>query len=285
MHSFFEKIKSTLNLLLKSSTPESSHFGIIIRFLSWQLFKRLFNHSLTYTLIPGVKVRCHPDSSSASSVIYYGLYEYDMMKFLLKYLRETDIFIDVGANIGVYSLLASSRIKDGHIYALEPIPKNYSRLQENLELNSIKNATAYPLAAFSSKNIVFMDLADEDCMASIITEHDNKNFSVEADTLDNLFGSLHQIKLIKLDAEGSEVSILKGSRNLLSSQSPPVFLLDYYTRDVASVLLSHGFLLYKYDAVENKIYQINPNLEAEHASLAIHKSCIDEVKFRILNKT
>ena len=233
--------------------------------------------------LPGLKIRCYPDSSSASSVIYYGLYEYDMMNFLLNYLKDDDIFIDVGANIGVYSLLASSKVKSGEIYALEPVPKNYSRLEENLKLNNITNAIAYPLAAFSSQGVVTMDLADEDCMASITTKKSTSNVNVQTDTLDNIFASmLNRMKLIKLDAEGAELDILRGATNLITSPTPPVWLLDYYTKDVSQYLSSYGFVFYKFNAVDKKIFEISPDLEQEHASFAVHKNCIDCMEKRIL---
>ncbi|PSO76936.1 MAG: hypothetical protein BRC44_14965 [Cyanobacteria bacterium QS_4_48_99] len=57
------------------------------------------------------------------------------MKFLLRYLRDEDSFLDIGANVGVYTLLAASKVRSGWIYSFEALPKNYQRMQENLKLN------------------------------------------------------------------------------------------------------------------------------------------------------
>ena len=283
MLSKFYKLITTLQILSKSAPPGSHFSGVLLRFISWQIYKRFTRQSIDFDLLPGLKIRCYADSSSASSVIYYGLYEYDMMNFLLNYLRDDDIFIDIGANIGVYSLLASSIIKSGEIYALEPIPKNYSRLVENLKLNNITNAMAYPLAAFSSQRVVTMDLADEDCMASITTKKSASSVQVQTNTLDGLFASkLNHTILIKLDAEGAELDILRGATNLMTSPTPPVWLIDYYTKDVAQYLASFGFSFYKFNAVNNKVFKISQDLEQEHASFAVHKNCISFMENRML---
>jgi len=66
---------------------------------------------------------CDPKSSYGSLVFYEGLPEYYEMNFLKKKLNTKSIFIDVGANVGVYSLLAASVIKSGKIFAFEVNPQ------------------------------------------------------------------------------------------------------------------------------------------------------------------
>jgi len=68
------------------------------------------------------------------------------MNFLLRYLRPKGSFLDVGANIGVYTLLATSKIDSGSIYSFEALPKNYKRLQENIRLNQFEHVKTYEIA-------------------------------------------------------------------------------------------------------------------------------------------
>lgn len=97
----------------------------ILKFLGWQVYKRLTCSYLDIQLIPNVKkIRCYLDSRSAAAVLYSGLFDYDDMNFLLRYLRTEDSFLDIGANVGVYTLLAASKIRAGSLHRFEVLPEN-----------------------------------------------------------------------------------------------------------------------------------------------------------------
>lgn len=129
----------------------------ILKFISWQLYKRLTKKYIDLQLVDSIKIRCHPDSRSAAAALYCGLYDYHDMNFLLRYLRAEDSFLDIGANIGIYTLLAASIIKSGIIYSFEALPKNYTRLEENLKINQLEQVKTYLLACHRKivKNTVF----------------------------------------------------------------------------------------------------------------------------------
>ncbi|HEU4868343.1 MAG TPA: hypothetical protein VFV09_11510, partial [Actinomycetota bacterium] len=88
-------------------------------YFGWQAWERTVRRPVTVKLTGGIKVRCHPHSPIASAVIYYGLADPAEMRFVLGYLQPGDTFVDVGANVGVYSLLAAS-VPDVRVLALEP---------------------------------------------------------------------------------------------------------------------------------------------------------------------
>jgi FkbM family methyltransferase len=92
------------------------------------------------------------------------------MTFLLRYLRDSDSFLDIGANVGVYSLLAASKIKSGSIYSFEALPKNFTRLKENLELNQLQQVTPLCLAISDSTGNITLNLAEGDSMPFITPE-------------------------------------------------------------------------------------------------------------------
>ena len=77
------------------------------RSLGWQCTKRLTGHSRDIRVFGDLRLRCYPDSCGAGIMIYTnGWYDYDDMHFVHRYLRPGDAVIDVGANIGVYTLLS-----------------------------------------------------------------------------------------------------------------------------------------------------------------------------------
>ena len=80
---------------------------------------------------------------------YYPGRYYDRLNQVLirQLLRRGDTYIDVGANVGIHTLLASRRVgESGHVYSFEPNPDNFRRLTEHLHINSIKNCVAFPCA-------------------------------------------------------------------------------------------------------------------------------------------
>ncbi|NEP54131.1 MAG: hypothetical protein F6K65_37215, partial [Moorea sp. SIO3C2] len=121
----------TLQYIWSHPNNKTQQIKSILKFIGWQIYKRLFKRYIDTQLLPEAKIRCYPDSYSASAALYCGLYDYDDMNFLLRYLRDSDSFIDIGANVGIYTLLAASKIKSGLIYSFEALPKNFYRLKEN----------------------------------------------------------------------------------------------------------------------------------------------------------
>lgn len=166
MSSNFFALK-TLQHIWGHPNCKSNQLQSIIRFISWQLYKRIYKKPIDIQLIPNVTIRCHPKGYAASHVHYCGLYDYDEMNFLLRYLRSEDSFLDVGANVGVYSLLAASIITSGEIFSFESLPKNYSRLEENLKLNHFEQAKTYPVAIYDNQGEISLELVECDSMPFI----------------------------------------------------------------------------------------------------------------------
>ena len=111
--------------------PANSHERVqsVLRFLGWQLSKRAFRQP---RVIPfhGRKLKCYPDSTSTSAALYFnGLADYWEMKFIEAYLRSGDNFLYIGANTGVYSILAAACVGEtGSIDAFEPMERTALRI-------------------------------------------------------------------------------------------------------------------------------------------------------------
>ena len=169
----------TLNYIWTHPNCKHKKIRSILNFLFWQSYKRITHKFWDIKICESIKLRCYPDSQSASAVIYCGLYDYNEMNFLLRYLRKEDSFLDIGANIGVYTLLAASKIKSGFIYSFEALPKNYQRLEENLKLNKLTQVKPYSIAISNSTGNITIN----------ITESDSTAF-ISPDTIDKIADSL-----------------------------------------------------------------------------------------------
>ncbi|MDF5714040.1 MAG: FkbM family methyltransferase, partial [Rhizonema sp. NSF051] len=266
----------------------------VTKFIGWQLYKRLSQLSLDIQLLSQVKIRCYPDSRSAAAVLYCGLYEYDEMNFLLRYLRDEDSFLDVGANVGVYTLIAATIIKNGSIYSFEALPKNFARLEENLKINQFEQVKPYAIAVSDMIGTTALNLAEGDSMPFITSTATDNTITVPTDTLDNLFQnhSLANLTLAKMDIEGAEILAIKGATYMLKQQRPYVWILEindavnnfgHQKQDVVDLLQDYGYGLYRYDADSNQLHAITLNGQQGNNVLAIANSALDFVRDRLID--
>ncbi len=180
--------------------------------------------------------------------------------------RRGDVILDVGSNIGLYSIKNSGRIgPEGRIWAIEPNPTVFSRLLKNLKTNETRNVTPVQKAVSSKSGIV--DFA----VSSGITPEgkilpkgelaNNRNTSVKVDcvTIDDFVSEnrINKIDTMKLDVEGEEYEALKGAR----SKALPIIdriVLEYHSEDrkkeCIQILEDSGFMLRLNDDKDRVLY-------------------------------
>lgn len=203
--------------------------------------------------IPGIlkfstahyKAYLHP--SELSFYLYQNRKYFGEGEALMKdVLRPGDVFVDAGANIGGWSLYAATLVgATGFVYAFEPHPKIAGYLQRNVDLNGFRNIKVFSLALGDKPSIVQMEEKTNDANNNI-TPHGK--LSVEMSSLDTIMLEQH-IRLLKIDAEGSELMILKGaSRTLDHTEFVYLECWDTYfknrgyrTADLFDILGAHGF--------------------------------------------
>ena len=208
----------------KSRTAVST----VLQFLSWQVSKRTFKHPRVINF-HGKKLKCYPDSTSTSAALYFnGLADYWEMKFLLAYLKPGDHFLDVGANAGVYSILAAACVGEGgSIDAFEPMDDMARRIEEQAELNELKNVHVHRLVVGEKSGLVEFGFSASDAMRHIRHGKDavEPGIQVQSIRLDD-FQPEKQYAMGKMDIEGAEPLALKGSTRRLREANPPVWLLE-----------------------------------------------------------
>lgn len=176
--------------------------------------------------------------------IISGFYEFKVRKLIEKLARESRVIIDIGANIGKYSILASKINSDARIYAIEPERNNFDLLNKNIKLNKIKNI--FPIkVALSNKKGTSKLYKSKTNFGGHSLKHKRKDFEyVKTDTLNNLFNKLNYIDLIKIDAEGYEFEILKGARKLLSEKKIKNIIIEINDmKNIKNLLESYGYKL------------------------------------------
>lgn len=162
----------------------------------------------------------------------YSGYEAGMVELLVRLLKDkTKMVVEVGANIGYYTLLMAALLENrGTIHAFEPRPEVAEYLRRNAERNNLRNVRLNQVALTSEDGVakLFIPANRAWTNASLI-----KGFTIQAEAisvptsrLDTYFGEnpRSRVDLIKLDAEGTEISVLEGSGDLLANQLPDIIV-------------------------------------------------------------
>ena len=222
------RVASVLAYVWHHPANAQNRLKAVARAGAWQTYKRLTGRSIDVSVYGGYRLRCYPDSTSASAALYTGGYpDWKEMLFVKHYLRPGDGFVDVGANVGVYTLLAASIVgPSGQVASFEPGGEALRRLKENVSLNRLSNVDVHPSAVsdragpvgFSSSGGTTGHLVTEEGADASVTGA----LSVRLD--DVLTGG--GWSLGKMDIEGAEPLALRGAERLLSERTPPVWLLE-----------------------------------------------------------
>ena len=217
-----------------------------IRFAKLQLIfflgaKRVHMHWINDLILPLEK-----GDTGLTSAYYVGLHEFEDIAFTIHLLRESDIFVDVGANLGSYSLLASGVTKANSI-AFEPVPSTYNRLKENIEINCLSQkiitnciALTKPTNVLDKKQFTFS--SDKTCQNSFVDDdYKGSTTKVDVTTLDIACKNINPV-LIKIDVEGFEEDLLEGASETLQKQSLLAVIIEGQTDILNQYFYDAGFI-------------------------------------------
>lgn len=177
--------------------------------------------------------------TGATGNIYCGLHEFVDMAFVLHLLRPGDLFVDVGANVGSYTVLASA-VCGAETIAIEPDPGTIVALKRNVEINGIGGRVSTVEAALGAQPGVAQFTVGLDTMNRMATVADTSVREVPVLRLDDVVGDRNPI-LLKLDVEGFETEVFAGARATL--RKPSLVAIETESRDpiLVSQLNAAGF--------------------------------------------
>ena len=204
--------------------------------------------------------------------------EYDKFgeDFLKTQINEGDVIVDLGANIGYWTLFFAQLVgKSGKVYAFEPEPSLFKILQKNVEVNDFENITLIQKAVsnISQKDKLFLSSNPNDHR---IFDSTGTRKSIEIDTisLDDYFSKNDfQIDFIKSNVQGADFSAIEGSKNILKksknikimAEFSPFMLVEFNKNpeDFLDLLLNDDFFLYDLNRRESKIIPVDKKLFLE----------------------
>jgi FkbM family methyltransferase len=145
-------------------------------------------------------------------------HERDVWRALMSELKPDDIFVDVGAFVGLYTIAVARRLQSsGRVVAFEPDDRNYSLLQEHVRLNELQGNIELHHAAVSDQSGRSYFLADGSSEARLVSSAGANTVMAKVVTIDLIFAG-RRIDVLKIDVEGYEEKVLRGADKILRTQ-------------------------------------------------------------------
>ena len=250
------QLSNVIRTILKHPLNRKRKLGAIFDFVVWQLRSRLFKKEHIYRWINRAKVAITNKDQAFTQNIYCGLYDFQEMAFILHSITADDVFADIGANLGSYTLLAcASQGAVGH--AFEPSAISMQKLRKNIRLNNIENQVTTYETILSDRIESLPFTSGLDCENHVLeaSETSGKTNMIQATTLDKVLLNEHTTCL-KIDVEGYEYPVLKGARSLLAQPQLNAIIIELNANaseygnkasDPVNLLKDYGFNAYDYD--------------------------------------
>jgi FkbM family methyltransferase len=247
----------TLNRIRKAARANglarSHKMRVFTRFVTLQARARLVGKPILVPFVGTTRIFAGAGYTGSNGNYYLGLHEFEDMAFMLHYLRPVDLFIDVGANVGSYTLIASSAV-GARTVAFEPVPQTLTRLRANCNVNGITSLVDIRAVCVGDQNGTANFSVDADTTNSIVADSGLRpRIQVPLRRLDSEINEAPTA--IKIDAEGYDDNVLEGAAALLKEHHPLAMLVESlgggsFGRNMIeseSRLVGFGFARCRYD--------------------------------------
>lgn len=277
-------IRKIINHPLNQGKPVAS----IYRFLKWQLGIRIVSYPVVYEWFSGARFIVSKGEVGMTANMYTGLFDFPDMAYLLHVLREEDLFVDVGAYAGCYTLLAC-KCAGSRGLAIEPLQETYSKLVDNVRLNGIEDRVTFHNCALGARAGELSLSADKDSMNHALAQDEVSSHAVKVPllTLDSVVGG-QSPSVLKIDVEGYERPVMNGAHNTLGKQTLHSVIMElngsgerygFKEEEIVSLLSEYGFHAYSYEPFTRELLKIDGKNSGEGNTIFIRD--INAVKARL----
>jgi len=229
-----------------------NHPAATLRHLRWELASRLRPEPIVMPWLQGARLVVRRGLAGATGNLYCGLHEWPDMPLVLHLLRPGDLFLDLGSNVGRYTVLAGA-VAGADVIAVEPVPATLAVLRDNIALNGLEGLVeVLPVALGADHGQVLFSL-DRDATNQVVTAaYGGTSAVVPLLPLDAVRGA-ERACCAKIDVEGQEPALLAGGRRVLASPALQVVLLEGRQPEVMAAMQEHGFVPCTYHPWERRL--------------------------------
>ena len=236
----------------------------LVNFIFWQIGARVLSKKIIVPWVEDSKLIIGLGETGATGNIYTGFAEYQDMLFLLHALRPEETFVDIGANIGVYTILASKVIRANSI-SFEPIQNAFDRLEDQVKINRIDHLVRMENKGVGEKNETLFFTNNNDTVNKVSLAGDVVDTTeIEVIALDDVLKK-NEKYFIKIDVEGFEYKVILGAEDTLSSPNTIGLIIELNgsseefgssNSEIHNKLLSFNFYPVSYDPFSRSLVRI-----------------------------
>lgn len=251
----FDKL-ARLNVFIRSH-PVTRHRPLAAwaRVVYWQLRSQVTPRPMAINFVNGSRLWVWPGRAASTSAWYVGLPDHAEMTFLLHLLRPGDLFVDGGANVGVWSVLAAST--GASVIAVEPVVETAELISRQGELNRFGSSLRVVRSALSDTPCTVSMTTGDDVGNRIVADRppDAKTVAVPCQTLDQICDGTTPA-VVKLDLEGHELAAVRGAARVLAHPTLLALVVETFRphnwrmeslQELERTLAGHGLLPHDYD--------------------------------------
>lgn len=256
-----------LKFVVSHPLNHDGRLAALLRVVRWQLGSRLLPAGAALPFVRGTTLLVTRGMTGATGNWYCGLHEPSEMGFVLHALRPDELFVDVGANIGSYTILAAGAVGADTI-AIEPVPATFAALRRNVFVNDLQDRVR-------CLNIGLGDAAGElrftsaqDTTNHVLAEGEGEAFvTVNVLPLDEICAD-RTPSIIKIDVEGYEHAVIAGGQSTLASPSLQVVILEtngsglrygWDDAELVDTMRGYGFTTCSYDPILRRLEPAAPS--------------------------
>jgi len=228
----------------------------LLGFVRWQLGTRILDRDILIDWVEGTRVVVRRGETGLTGSVYCGLDEFADMAFVLHSVRPTDLFVDVGANVGSYTILACAA-RGAQGIAIEPVLGTFARLKQNLAVNGLTEQVVALNAGVADAEGELRFTVEQNCMNHVVLVPDpSENTTlVRVLPLDALIEPTKPT-FLKVDVEGFEASVVAGAKRTLTNPWVKAVIMElnhsgkrygFEDDSIVRQLAEHGFQSYSYD--------------------------------------
>jgi FkbM family methyltransferase len=230
-------------------------------------YKYLKPSGLVLVNVQGIKMYVDTkDTGVAPFLLQWGVYEKEETNLFKKLVKKGMTVVDVGANIGYYTLLAARLTgDDGRVFAFEPDPQNFALLSKNVALNGCENVVAVQKAISNESERAKLFLDKTNLGAHSLSEANvqiDNTITVDVTSLDDFFKNSNcKIDVIKMDVQGLEVKVLEGMVDTIDANENLVILTELWPLGLKNAGSSAEVFLEKLAEGGFTLYRVGQNIE------------------------
>jgi FkbM family methyltransferase len=259
-------IVHTLRFIAGHPLNRQRKLASLARFVKWQIGARLVPGRVVFEWVNGSRFFVGLGETGLTGNVYCGLHEFADMAYLMHVTSPEDLFVDVGANVGSYTLLACAA-RGARGICFEPVPATYRRLLDNIKLNDLGGRVRALNIGLSDAPGELRFTSGENCMNHVLAEGERPEnpVMVAVSTLDiALEGEVPAV--LKVDVEGFETSVIKGASRTLESPSLHSVIMELngsgsrygFSEDrILAAMVGYGFSTYMYEPFARRLLSLD----------------------------